>query len=228
MEPIQGEGGYNIPSKKMVHDIRTITKENSIPFISDEVQAGMGRTGKWWGSENFDIKPDVIAAGKALQVAATISAKEMFPTEPGSISSTWGGGHLIDLAVGIETIRIIKKHHLLRNVDKQGKYLHKSLLELSKEIPHILNPRGMGLMRAFDLSTHKMRNDLVIEAAKRGLVILGCGLQGIRLIPPYIITEREIDEAINILKASLKACSQPSFKHRGKICEFMDCSEEPA
>lgn len=225
MEPIQGEGGYNIPSEKMVKDIRTITKEHNIPLISDEVQAGMGRTGEWWGIQNFSVKPDVIAAAKALQVGATMANKAMFPTEPGSISSTWGGGHLIDLAVGAETIRSIKKQKLLSKVKKQGKDLLKRLHELSESFPVVLRPRGMGLMTAFDLPSNKLRNDVIIEAVKRGLVILGCGMQGIRLIPPYIVTQKEMNEAIEILQSSIKTCVPSTFQHRGPICDFMDCGE---
>ncbi len=225
MEPIQGEGGYNIPNTSMVQEIRKITKECNIPLVSDEVQTGMGRTGEWWGIQNFNVQPDVIAIGKALQVGATIANKEMFPTEPGSISSTWGGGHRLDLAIGLQTIHTIKKKHLLTNVKKQGKYLLKRLQELSKENKSINNPRGYGLMTAIDVSTNKMRNDIVIEAAKHGLIILGCGLTGIRLIPPYIITEKEIDEALIILEKAINICSRKNFQHKGKICGFMDCGE---
>mgnify|MGYP001562214894 CR=1 FL=1 len=225
MEPIQGEGGYNVPSSKMVQKIRAMTKQMNIPFIADEVQSGMGRTGEWWCMQHYNVKPDVMAAAKALQVGATIANKEMFPTQPGSISSTWGGGHVLDLAIGIEIIRVIKKKNLLLNVKKQGKYLMQCLRELARENVNVRNVRGVGLMTAFDLPTGKMRNDLVIEAVKRGLVVIGCGMQGIRLIPPYIITKKEIDEAMDIIRASLKACSSPLFQQKGPVCDFMECGE---
>ncbi len=224
IEPIQGEGGYNIPSKKMIKEIREVTKQKGIPFIADEVQSGIGRTGKWWAIENFDVKPDVIAAAKALQVGAVISNKNMFPEE-GAISSTWGGGHVIDLAIGIQIIKTIKKKNLLSNVRSMGDYLKKQLIELGQDIIEVQNPRGLGLMAAFDLPSKKMRDNVIIESVKNGLVILGCGKNGIRLIPPYIITENEIDEAVEILKNAVKKCSQRGFKHSGQICEFAECGE---
>lgn len=225
MEPIQGEGGYNIPSMRMVKDVRSVTLHKGIPLISDEVQAGMGRTGRWWGIEHFGVKPDVISAAKALQVGATIASKKMFPTESGSISSTWGGGQVIDLAVGAEIIRIIQKKHLLNRVTIMGAYLKKQLVELSEERQDVRHPRGLGLMTAFDLLNHTARENVIIESAKRGLVLLGCGLTGVRLIPPYIVTKEEIDEAISILRDSIIACSRHGFKHHGKICEFANCGE---
>ena len=102
------------------------------------------------------------------------------------------------------------------------------LRELAREDSIVSNVRGFGLMTAFDLPNNKFRNDFVIEAVKRGLVVIGCGMQGIRLIPPYIVTEKEIDEAMDILKSSLEACSSPLFQHKGPVCEFMECGESHA
>ena len=218
IEPIQGEGGYNVASKKMIKKIRQITKEYDIPLVSDEVQSGMGRTGEWWAVENFNIAPDVMSAAKALQVGATIANRKKFPNEHGAISSTWGGGHLLDLIIGREIIKTIKKRNLLDNIRKQGSYLKKRLLELN-----ILNSRGIGLMQAFDLSSVEIRNNLVVESLKNGLVGLGCGKKGIRLIPPYIIQKNQIDQAIEILDKSLKIISKKTFKHKGGICNYLEC-----
>ena len=220
LEPIQGEGGYNIASKEMINGLRKITRENNIPLISDEVQSGMGRTGKWWAIDNFNITPDVMSAAKALQVAATISNRNMFP-EPGAISSTWGGGHKLDLTLGCKTIEIIKKKKLLNNVNNQGKYLRKRLQELN--LDKISNVRGLGLMNAFDLPNEQLRNNLVIECLKNGLVLLGCGYKGIRLIPPYIVKEKEIDEACEIIKKSYYKIVKEGFKHSGEICNYLSC-----
>ena len=222
VEPIQGEGGYNIASKKMIQDLRKITYENNIPLISDEVQSGMGRTGRWWAIENFDVMPDVMSAAKALQVGAVIANRKMFP-ESGAISSTWGGGHLIDLAIGKRIIEIIKKEKLLDNINKQGKYLRKRLNEICLE-----NVRGLGLMNAFDLKNKEERNNLVIECLKNGLVLLGCGEKSIRIIPPYIISEKEIDEGINIIERSYNKINENGFRHKGSICNYMNCGEHSA
>ncbi|MBS3117264.1 aminotransferase class III-fold pyridoxal phosphate-dependent enzyme [Candidatus Woesearchaeota archaeon] len=224
LEPIQGEGGYHVPEKQMVKDIRNITKKYKIPFIVDEVQAGMGRTGKWWAHEHFSISPDVMTSAKALQVGAAIARRTYFP-EAGAISSTWGGGSILDLALGTAIIRIIKKERLLSHITKMGVYLREQLIELQSKAP-IFNIRGFGLMQAFDVQSLQQRNNLIIECLRRGLVLLGCGKRGVRLIPPYIITEREIDQAIEIIKLSVLRCLRPSFKHKGPICQFVNCGRE--
>ncbi len=223
MEPIQGEGGYNIASKELLKEIRKITKQNNIPFISDEVQSGIGRTGKWWAIQNFNITPDIISSAKALQVGATIANRRMFP-EPGSISSTWGGGHLIDLAIGAQTIKTIKKRKLLNNINKQGSIIKKRLLELETE-NMISKTRGLGLMIAFDLPSAKVRNDFIIECLKNGLVLLGCGEKSVRIIPPFVVGRQEIDEALSIMHSSLKKVNSLKFSHTGQICDYLTCGE---
>lgn len=210
MEPIQGEGGYYVAQKEMVEDIRKLTKNYGIPFISDEVQCGVGRTGKWWGIEQFDVTPDIIASAKALQVGATIANKKMFP-EPGGLSSTWGGGHALDLALGVATIQIIKRERLLVHNQKMGSLMHKMLHDLSVDHADVNHVRGMGLMQAFDLPSAEYRNAMVYETCKRGLVVLPCGKQAIRLLPPYIVRREEIDEAFNVLNDALHVCKRQKF-----------------
>ncbi len=221
MEVIQGEGGYNLASKKLVQGIRQVTKKYNIPFISDEVQSGIGRTGKWWAIDNFNVKPDIISSAKALQVGATIANKKLFP-EQGTISSTWGGGHIIDLAVGTQIIKTIKKRKLLNNINKQGNYIKKRLMELENK-GLISKIRGLGLMIGFDLKSEKMKNDFIIECVKNGLVLLGCGEKSIRVIPPYIINKEEIDEAFEIIENSLRKINSYTFKHKGNICNYLNC-----
>lgn len=210
IEPIQGEGGYYVAQKEMVQEVRKITKDNGIPLITDEVQCGIGRTGTWWGIQQFDVAPDVIASAKALQVGATIANKKMFP-EPGGISSTWGGGHVLDLALGMATIQTIKKENLLVHNQRMGKLLHARLHELASEIQDLQHVRGMGLMQAFDVPSSEYRNAMIYECAKRGLIVLPCGKQGIRCIPPYIVTETEIDEACSVLHDAMHVCKKRRF-----------------
>jgi 4-aminobutyrate aminotransferase len=205
MEVMQGEGGYRIASRNMVREIRKITKEQDIPLICDEVQSGMGRTGRWWAFEHYGIKPDVFTAAKALQVGAVIGSSGMFPKEPGALSSTWGGGHIMDLAMGIETIRTIKRANLLENCRYMGKYLVKELAKLGETYAYIRNPRGLGLMCAFDLQTKRTRDHLHARMLERGLVTMGTGKKGIRLIPPYIVSKKEIDEAIGVIADAMEA-----------------------
>ena len=219
MEAIQGEGGYNVAPEKLVKGIRKITKSYNIPWIIDEVQSGMGRTGKWWAHQHFNISPDIMSSAKALQVGAAITSKK-FSVESGSISSTWGGGHILDMTIGLKTIEIIKKRKLLSNISKIGGYLVKGFNELELE-----NVRGKGLMLAFDLQSKEIRNNFIIESLKHGLVLLGCGEKGIRVIPPYIISKREADQGLEIIGLVNKKVSKPGFKHTGKICNYLTCGE---
>jgi 4-aminobutyrate aminotransferase len=220
IECIQGEGGYRFASEKMVSELRKKTKEYEIPLICDEVQSGLGRTGKWWSFEQFGIVPDVFTSAKALQVGAVIANKKSFPSESGSISNTWGGGHRLDLALGMKTIEIIKKEKLLKKNEQNGKRILKRL----QEFDHIWEPRGQGLMIAFDLPTQAIRNHTVIECAKNGLLVLGCGTHSVRIIPPYIIEKEPIEEGMEILERAIKTVSQKGFKHTGKIFEFFHCA----
>jgi 4-aminobutyrate aminotransferase len=180
----------------------------------------MGRTGRWWAFEHYGITPDVFTSAKALQVAAVIANKRMFPGEAGAISSTWGGGHIIDLALGMKTIEIIRKERYLSRNEKMGGYFLKHL----KDLPGVKNPRGLGLMLAFDLRSAALRDDVVAECAKNGLLILGCGKSGIRLIPPYVVEKEDVDKAAEIIGAAIRTCSAGRFKHADSICEFIHCS----
>jgi 4-aminobutyrate aminotransferase len=221
LEHVQGEGGYNVAPKKMVADVRRIAKANGIPYIADEVQCGMGRTGKWWAFENYGIVPDVFTSAKALQVAAVVSEKSMFPNDPGAISSTWGGGHIIDLAMGMKTIEVIRRDKLLESNARLGK----SMLRRLVEIPGTRNPRGLGLMLACDLPNPDFRDDVVAECATRGLLVLGCGRMGIRVIPPYVTKEEEAMEGLEIIEDSIKECGRKGFAHKGAICDFVHCGK---
>ncbi|MFN7990718.1 MAG: aminotransferase class III-fold pyridoxal phosphate-dependent enzyme [Candidatus Micrarchaeia archaeon] len=221
LEHVQGEGGYNVAPKKMVADLRRITAEHGIPYLSDEVQAGMGRTGRWWAFEHYGIEPDAFSCAKALQVGAVVSSKAMFPQDPGAISSTWGGGHIIDLAMGMKTIEIIKKEKLLEKNARMGRYILSAL----KDMSGISGQRGLGLMLAFDLATAAMRDNVITECARNGLLVLGCGHKSIRLIPPYVIEKEDADLALGILQESIRACAKKGFAHTGPICDFIHCGK---
>ncbi|PIN79861.1 hypothetical protein COV16_02005 [Candidatus Woesearchaeota archaeon CG10_big_fil_rev_8_21_14_0_10_34_8] len=224
LEHIQGEGGYNLATQKMVKGIRRITKQYNIPFIADEVQSGMGRTGKWWAFQNFNVNPDIMSSAKALQVGAALANKSMFPREPGSLSSTWGGGHIIDLANGIATIKTIKKQKLLQKNSRNGKYLKKGLYTIADYHPSIKNIRGIGLMQAFDFKTKKMRDNFVLQMLKQGVVLLGCGHSGVRLVPPYIIKQDDIDLFLTEMEKALHVCGKKGIIHSGAICQYGQCA----
>ncbi len=225
IEPVQGEGGYHVAPRKMMKDVRLLTKQYGIPLIIDEVQSGVGRTGKWWAFEHFSVVPDVFTSAKALQVGATVAHKKFFPSEQGSISSTWGGGHILDLAMGIATIQTIKKDKLLLHNTKMGTYLRKGLQCLAEKQPTVQNIRGLGLMQAFDLPSKKMRADFVLQMLKQGVILLGCGKQGVRLLPPYVVQRHDIGVFLTEMEKALRVCSRKGSVHTGKICEYGMCAE---
>jgi len=224
IEHVQGEGGYNIAPKDMVHELHKAAHAYGIPYIADEVQCGMGRTGRWWAFEHYGIKPDIFSAAKALQVGAVVANKRMFPGEHGAMSSTWGGGHTLDLALGIKTIEIIKRQKLLQKNERMGHYLLHHLHGLEGA----MKQRGMGMMLAFEVRNGKMRDNLIAECARRGLLVLGCGQKGIRLAPPYVIEKEEADIALGILERSLREVSSEGFRHHGAICDFVHCGKHHA
>lgn len=206
VECIQGEGGYRVASKKFIKTLRKVTKRYDVPLIIDEIQSGMGRTGKWWSFEHYGVKPDIMTAGKSLQVGATITSKKYDPHEPGAVSSTWGGGHRLDLAIGLKTIEIIEKEKLMKNAKKMGKYFMKRLKELKEKYPEkILDVRGLGLMIGIEIVNEKLRDKIVKEAFKQGLLLLGCGFRSIRIAPPLIINESEADHGLFILERIMRS-----------------------
>lgn len=204
IEPIQGEGGYNIPHPDFLKSIQKIANKNGIPLICDEIQSGMGRTGKWWASEHFGLKPDLITVGKALRVAATVGREKFFPKEEYRIGSTWGEGNAIATAVGYKTIEIIQRENLLKNAETMGNYFLAQLANLKKKFPVISDVRGLGLMDAIELQTKAQRDRLLEHALQKGLILLGCGYKVIRLLPPLDVSKREIDMALELLEAALK------------------------
>jgi len=205
VECVQGEGGHRPASKKFIQTLREVTKKYRVPLIIDEIQSGMGRTGKWWSFEHYRVKPNIITAGKSLQVGAVVSSKHYDPHEPGSVSSTWGGGHRIDMAVGLKTIEIIEKEKLLKNARVMGKYFLKRFKEMQEKYPSkIVDVRGLGLMLGIEFKDEKRRDFVVQKAFKQRLLLLGCGYRSVRIAPPLIIEQDLVDHGLNIFEDVVK------------------------
>jgi len=205
LEPIQGEGGYNIPSVDFMKEVGRLARKYSIPLICDEVQTGLGRTGKWWAVEHFGIQPDIITVAKPLRVGATLGKKEFFPQEEYRISSTWGEGNASSSAIGYTIIETIQKEGLLDNAARLGEYFLGQLRGLQKKYPSILDVRGIGLMDAIEIDSRERRDRIVRNAFQRGLLLLGCGYKVIRFLPPLDVRQREIDLALEILEEAIKS-----------------------
>ena len=204
IEPVLGEGGYDIPNPEFIREVTAIAKTNGIPLICDEIQSGLGRTGKWWACEHFDIQPDIITSAKALRIGATLGRRDIFPRETKRIGSTWGEGNAISTAMGYKVIDVIQKENLLDNATRMGGYLLDGLRDIQSRHSFLHHPRGLGLMVAVSVASDKIRNRILEKAFKKGLLILGCGFESIRFLPPLNVTEREIDIALNIFDDVLK------------------------
>ena len=208
IEAVQGEGGIYPATTEYLQGLRAWCDEQNLILIIDEVQAGMGRTGKFFSWENMDVRPDITTMAKGLAggvpIGAMLADKRADIFEPGDHGTTFGGNP-IACAAGVATIRTILDEHLIEHADDMGEYLEGRLQELrSRHSSLITGQRGLGLMRAFDLSDPKAQ-DIMDQAMERGLLVTNAGPSTIRFVPPLIVGRSDIDEAMEKLDASLGA-----------------------
>ncbi|HZY92140.1 MAG TPA: acetyl ornithine aminotransferase family protein [Thermoplasmata archaeon] len=215
-EPVMGEGGYIVPPKGWFAEIKSILDEQKILLIDDEVQAGIGRTGTWFGIEHHGVVPDVVTIakglGSGLPIGAIVARKELDYTYHGAHSNTYGG-NLVAVAGALATLDTIDREHLLENARVQGEYLRTRLTELQGKHEEIGDVRGLGLMVATEFVQSrsdktpnvKLKDRVLEEAYRRGLLLLPCGRSSIRYIPPLVIQREEIDEGVEILDAAITA-----------------------
>ena len=215
MEVIQGEGGYVMPPKEFVQGVFNLTRKHKCLFIDDEVQSGMGRTGKMWACEHFDVAPDIICSAKSLggglPLGATIVDAKLNFDRYGRHSNTFGGASLSH-AAGIATLNIIEEEKLLDRATKLGKEAKKRLVEMQDKYEIIGDTRGLGMMLAHefvqDRKTKKhapKSRDLITELAfKKGLMLLPCGKSVTRYIPPLNIPEEQLWTGMDILEECIK------------------------
>jgi L-lysine 6-transaminase len=210
IEPIQGEGGDNHFRKEFFHELRRLCDIHEMMFILDEVQSGVGLTGKMWAYQHFDFEPDILAFGKKTQVCGIMvsrrvdEVKDNVFNEESRLNSTWGG-NLVDMVRCQKYLEVIDEENLIKNAETQGKRLLQGLEEIEKKYPHkISNARGKGLMCAFDLPTPKERDDLKKRLYVHNLLVLTCGSHTIRFRPPLIISSEEVDEALEIVDETVK------------------------
>ena len=214
-EPVMGEGGYVVPPKGWHSAIKSILDEHGILFIDDEVQAGIGRTGHFLAIEHHGVVPDIVTMAKALGGGlpmGAVSLRADLDLEPGAHSNTFGG-NLVAAAASLATLSVIEKEHLLENTRTQGAYLIARLRELQSKYTEIGDVRGLGLMVATefvkDRTTKepavKLRDRILEEAYRHGLILLPCGKSSIRYIPPLIVRREQIDEAIEIMDGAIRA-----------------------
>ncbi|GAA4520431.1 L-lysine 6-transaminase [Sphingobacterium thermophilum] len=209
VESIQAEGGDNHFRKEFFKELRRICDQYDILLILDEVQTGVGMTGKMWCYEHYDIIPDVIAFGKKTQVCGILANKEKIDRvenhvfkESSRINSTFGG-NLVDMIRFKLILEIIEKEKLVAKAAETGKYLLQQIEKLVSENDFLSNPRGKGLLCAFDFNTEERRDAFINKTLEHKLLILGCGEKSVRFRPHLTVTVEEIDKAFELIRKSL-------------------------
>ena len=208
IESIQGEGGDNHFRPEFFRFLREITAENEIIFISDEVQSGVGYTGKFWAVEHNGILPDMIVFGKKLQVCGMLASRVIDDVDnvfkvPSRINSTWGG-NLTDMVRATKYLQIMEEDNLIENAATVGDYLQGKLHGLrDKYAGKVTNSRGKGLMCAFDLPSPEVRSKFLSKVKENGVLIVGCGVRSVRFRPPLNLTKADVDEGLAIIDKTL-------------------------
>ena len=207
VETIQAEGGDNYFRKEFFQKLRAICDQYEILFILDEVQTGVGLTGKMWAFQNYDVQPDIIAFGKKAQIGGIIANNKKIDQvqnhvfkEASRLNSTFGGNYLDMLRFKL-VLEVIEKENLLQNAQEVGAYLLEQIQQLPAD--KISNQRGIGLFCSMDFPTAEARNTFLKKTYDAKLLIAGCGEQTIRFRPALNVTKAEIDQAINIIKNCL-------------------------
>ena len=205
IEPVQGEGGDNFFRKEFFEKLREIADENEILLMMDEVQTGIGLTGKMWAHEHY-VEPDIVAFGKKVQVCGIMvndridDISENVFKKSSRINSTWGG-NLTDMVRSRKYFEIIEEENLVENALIMGKYLLENLVEIQNEFPELVSQaRGLGLMCSFDLPSPELRTKFLKGIYRDKLIMLGCGVKTVRFRPPLIIQKDQIDQGIKIIR----------------------------
>jgi 4-aminobutyrate aminotransferase len=205
VEPVQGEGGYLVPPRKFFDELRKLADKHGILIVADEVQSGMGRTGKMFASEHFDFEPDMMTLAKGIAsgmpLGATVARADLMDWTPGAHASTFGGNPVC-VAAAITTIELLEQE-LIENAERIGRHLMNRLRELPRRSPIVGDVRGLGLMIGIEIVRDQetkerapdLRDKIVNACFERGLLVLGAGPNSIRLSPPLIVTKDQADFA---------------------------------
>ncbi len=214
VEPIQGEGGYQVADRQFLTMLRAVCDEHGILLVADEIQSGIGRTGRMFACEHFGIAPDILCMAKGLAsgmpLGAMVASSDIMDWLPGSHASTFGGNPVACRAA-LVTLELVVDQYL-DNARARGQQLRQRLLALESAVDCVARPRGLGLMQAVDIvrdgQPDSGRRDAILQDAfQRGLILLGCGQAGIRFCPALCITSQEIDTAIDFLHEVCRAAA---------------------
>ncbi|MGO9402247.1 MAG: acetyl ornithine aminotransferase family protein [Terriglobales bacterium] len=216
IEPIQGEGGYVVAPTVFMRELRRICDKYGILLVVDEVQSGIGRTGKWFAVEHSGVEPDIVCMAKGIAsgmpLGVTMSRADVMDWVPGSHASTFGGNPVC-IAAALATLDVIEKEGLVRNSQEVGDHMLKRMAGWPKKHKIVGDVRGRGLMIGVDIVKDQAtrehgnseRDRIVEEAFERGILFLGCGPSTVRIAPPLIVTKDEADVAMDALEESIAA-----------------------
>ena len=218
IEPIQGEGGYVVPPQKFFDELTRLAKRHDILLVFDEVQSGMGRTGKMWAAEHFNAVPDIMAVAKGIAsgmpLGATVARADVMTWPPGAHASTFGGNP-VACAAALTTIALLEEE-LIENAARMGEYMMNRLREWPRRFSCVGDVRGLGLMIGVEFVRNQetrekapqLRDSIVARAFERGLLTLGAGENTLRLCPPLVITREQCDFAMQTLEECIALAAQ--------------------
>jgi 4-aminobutyrate aminotransferase len=222
VEPVQGEGGYVVPHPGFLKRLREVTREHGILLIADEVQCGMGRTGRFFASEHFGLEPDIVTLAKGIAsgmpLGALVARDDVMQWNDGGHGSTFGGNP-VSVAGALATFRLLEGG-LVDNARDVGSFLKTRLAERLAAVPVVGDVRGLGLMIGVEIVADKatrapapeLREKILEEACRRGLLLLGCGKSTIRLSPPLVVDREDAAIAAEILAAAVEAVAAAGGK----------------
>lgn len=215
VEPVQGEGGYVVAPTNFMQELRRICDRHGILLVLDEVQSGVGRTGKWWAIEHTGVEPDMICIAKGIAsgmpLGITMTRAEIMDWIPGSHASTFGGNP-VAIAAALASLDVIEKEDLMGNSTRVGNHIMKRMSDWPSKLKLVGDVRGRGLMIGVEIVKDKVtkeygaaERDRIVELAfERGVLFLGCGPSTVRLCPPLVVTKEEADVAVDVLEECMK------------------------
>jgi L-lysine 6-transaminase len=221
IEPIQGEGGDNHFRSEFLQALRDLADEHEFLLIFDEVQTGLGATGKWWAHQHHGVRPDILAFGKKTQCCGIAASTRLDEVEsvfkvPSRINSTWGG-NLVDMVRGTRILEIMVRERMVEHCATQGERLLKGLQEIHRDFPeYTSNPRGQGLFCALDMASPILRTQTVAKAQELGMIILSTGHQGLRFRPALNLTTEDLDLGVELLRESIQVASTTVRPYMGR------------
>jgi len=215
VEPVQGEGGYVVAPTIFMQELRRICDRHGIMLVMDEVQSGIGRTGKWWAVEHTGVQPDMVCMAKGIAsgmpLGVTMTRAEIMDWVPGSHASTFGGNPVC-IAAALATLDVIEKENLLEHSAEVGGHIMKRMADWPAKLRLVGDVRGRGLMVGVEIVKNKTtkeygaaERDLIVEKAfERGVLFLGCGPSTIRICPPLVVTKEQADVAVDVLEECIR------------------------